>query len=187
MKKLYVAFIALMLGAGVLFGATYKVDPVHTNVMFKVKHMMISHVTGKFEKFDGSFEVNGNNLIALKGEIEAASLNTDKKERDEHLRSADFFDVAKYPKITFVLDHVDGDKAYGKLTIKDVTKDVVLDYEFGGVMKDPWGQTRAGLTLEGKINRKDFGLKWNKVLETGGVLVGDTVKMEVSVEGILQQ
>ncbi|MEJ2372830.1 MAG: YceI family protein [Sulfurimonas sp.] len=187
MKKLIVAFIAMMLGGSFLVGETFKVDPVHTNVDFKVKHMMISHVRGKFEKFNGVFEVDGNKLLSLKGEIEAASLNTDKKERDQHLRSADFFDVAKYPKITFVLDKVEDDKAYGKLTIKDVTKDVVLDYEFGGVMKDPWGQTRAGLMLEGKINRKDFGLKWNKVLETGGVLVGDTVKMEVSIEGILEK
>ncbi|WP_304546452.1 YceI family protein [Sulfurimonas microaerophilic] len=187
MKKLFAAFVVAVLGTSVLFGATFKVDPVHTNVIFKVKHMMISNVTGKFEKFDGSFEVKDNKVTALQGVIEAASLNTDKKERDEHLRSADFFDVAKYPKITFVLENVVGDKAYGKLTIKDVTKNVVLDYEFGGVLKDPWGQTRSGMTLEGKINRKDFGLKWNKVLETGGVLVGDTVKMEVSIEGTLEK
>lgn len=187
MKKLFAAFAVVMLGTSVLFGATFKVDAAHTNVIFKVKHMMISNVTGKFEKFDGSFAVEDNKVTALQGVIEAASLNTNKKERDEHLRSADFFDVAKYPKITFVLDSVAGDKAYGKLTIKDVTKNVVLDYEFGGVLKDPWGQTRSGMTLEGKINRKDFGLKWNKVLETGGVLVGDTVKMEVSIEGILEK
>ena len=187
MKKLIVAFIAMFLGSSVVFAGTFKVDPVHTTVGFKVKHMMISHVTGKFEKFTGTFDVENNKVVALQGAIEAASINTDKKERDEHLRSADFFDVAKYPQVTFVLDKIDGDKAYGKLTIKDVTKDVVLDYEFGGVAKDPWGDTRAGLTLEGKINRKDFGLKWNKVLETGGVLVGDTVKMEVNIEGILEK
>lgn len=187
MKKLGVAFTALFLATGVLFGTTFRVDPVHTNVMFKVKHMMISHVSGKFEKFEGVFELEGSELTGLKGEIEAASLNTDEKERDKHLRSADFFDVAKYPKITFVLEKVEGDKAYGKLTIKDVTKDVVLEYELGGVMKDPWGATRAGVTLEGKINRKDFGLKWNKALEAGGVLVGDVVKMEVSIEGVLEK
>lgn len=187
MKKLVVVLMAMFLGAGMLFGATFNVDPAHTNVVFKVKHMMISNVTGKFEKSAGSFELEGDKLTALQGEIDAASLNTNKKERDDHLRSPDFFDVAKYPKVTFVLEKVKGDKAYGKLTIKDVTKDVVLDYEFGGVMKDPWGQTRAGLTLEGKINRKDFGLTWNKMLETGGVLVGDTVKMEVSIEGVLKK
>jgi polyisoprenoid-binding protein YceI len=173
-------------GTASLFGAAFNVDVSHTNVGFKVKHMMISTVNGEFDKFKGSFELDDKTkvLTAMSAEIDAASINTNIEKRDNHLRSADLFDVAKYPKITFVLDSVKGDKAYGKLTIKDVAKDVVLDYEFGGIMKDPWGNTRAGLTLSGKINRLDYNIKWNQVLETGGVAVGEDVKLEINIEGI---
>lgn len=147
---------------------------------------MISTVNGEFQKFSGNFELDDktNALKALSGEIDVASINTNIDKRDEHLRSADLFDAAKYPKITFVLDKVVGDKAYGKLTIKDVTKEVVLDYELGGLIKDPWGNTRAGLTLSGEIDRTEFNIKWNKILETGGVTVGEKVKLEINIEGI---
>ncbi|MDD3060816.1 MAG: YceI family protein [Sulfurimonas sp.] len=186
MKFFTLAFIALFFGVGSLLGAAFTVDVSHTNVAFKVKHMMISTVNGEFQKFSGSFELDDKTkaLKALSGDIDVASINTNIDKRDEHLRSDELFDAQKYPKITFVLDKVKGDKVYGKLTIKDVTKDVVLDYEFGGIVKDPWGNTRAGLSLSGEINRLDYNIKWNKVLETGGVAVSEKVKLEINIEGI---
>ncbi len=187
MKKLQLLIISILLGASSLFGGVYKVDTSHTNVGFAVKHMMISTVNGEFKKFDGSFELDEkNNLIALKGEMDVDSINTNIAKRDAHLKSDEIFDAQKHPKITFVLDRVEGDKAYGKLTIKNTTKDVVLDYEFGGTITDPWGKQRAGISLSGKIDRKDYNLTWNQVLEAGGVVVSDTVKINVDIQGILK-
>lgn len=178
-----------IIASSALFAGTYNVDPVHTSTDFSVKHMMISTVKGNFTEFNGSFEYDEatKTLKALNGTIQAASIDTGIKDRDTHLRSADLFDVAKYPTITFALDKIEGDKAYGKLTIKGVTKPVVLAYDNGGVAKDPWGNQRVGLSLSGKINRNDFGISWNKALETGGVLVGDDVKIDVAIEGILKK
>jgi polyisoprenoid-binding protein YceI len=186
MKAFAYLLLVAFLGTVSLSGAAFNVDVSHTNVGFKVKHMMISTVNGEFDKFKGSFELDDktNLLTAMSAEIDVASINTNIEKRDNHLRSADLFDAGKYPKITFVLESVKGDKAYGKLSIKDVTKDVVLDYEFGGVMQDPWGNTRAGLTLSGKINRLDYNIKWNQILETGGVAVSEDVKLEINIEGI---
>jgi len=181
--------LAAILTAGALYAGNYNVDTAHSSVAFKVKHMMISNVKGSFDKFKGSFEYDEktNQVVALTGNIETASINTANAKRDGHLKSADFFDAAKNPSIDFVLSKVKDDKAYGKLTMHGVTKDVVLDFENNGLAKDPWGNTRVGLTLSGKINRKDFGLVYNTALETGGVLIGDTVKLEVEIEGILSK
>ncbi len=187
MKKLQFLAVVLVVGVSSLFGGVYKVDPSHTNVTFAVKHMMISTVNGEFEKFDGNFELDDKNkLIALSGEMEVESINTNIAKRDAHLKSDEIFDAKQFPKVTFVLDKVKGDKAYGKLTIKGITKDVVLDYEFGGTVTDPWGKQRAGLSLSGKIDRRDYNITWNQALEAGGVVVSEIIKLNVEVQGILK-
>ncbi len=185
--KLVKVGLASILAASALFGGTYNVDTGHSNVGFKVKHMMISNVSGKFNKFDGSFEYDEktNQLKSLIGNIEVNSINTDNKKRDDHLRAPDIFDAKKFPKIVFSLDKIVEDSAYGKLTMKGVTKDIKLDFENNGSIKDPWGNIRVGLAFSGKINRKDFGITWNKVLEAGGVAVGDKIKLDIELEGIL--
>lgn len=185
--KLIKIGIASIVAAGALYAGTYNVDVSHSNVGFKVKHLMISNVNGNFEKFNGSFEYDEKSGVvkALNGVIETSSINTDDVKRDGHLKSADFFDATKYPTMTFKLDRVEDDKAYGKLTIKDITKDVAFDIEKTGEVTDPWGNKRVGLEISGKINREDYGLKWNKTLEAGGVLVGETVKIQVELEGVL--
>lgn len=179
--------LASIMISGSLFAGTYNVDPVHTNVSFKVKHLMISNVTGKFDKFTGSFEYDEktNTVKSLMGIIEVNSINTENVKRDKHLKSADFFDAKNHPKLTFKLKKVDDDKAYGVITIRGISKDVVFDFENNGTIKDPWGNQRAGLEITGKINRKDFGLNWNKALEAGGVVVGEKVKIDIAIEGIL--
>ncbi|WP_419771013.1 MAG: YceI family protein [Candidatus Marinarcus sp.] len=179
--------LATILTAGALFAGTYNVDTAHSNVGFKVKHMMISNVSGKFNTFSGviDFDEKTNTLKAINGTIDVSSINTENEKRDAHLKSADFFNAAKNPKITFTLLKVDGDTAYGKLTINNITKEVEFDLENNGLATDPWGNQRVGIELTGKIDRKDFGLTWNKALEAGGVLVGETVKLDVALEGIL--
>lgn len=189
MTKLVKLGLASVLTASTLFGGTYNVDKSHSNVGFKVKHMMISNVTGKFDNFNGSFEYDEktNTLKSLNGVVEVKSVNTANEKRDKHLKESDFFAAEKYPQITFDLNKVEDDKAYGKLTMRGVTKDVILDVETNGTIKDPWGNTRAGLVLEGKINRMDYGIKYNSVLEAGGVAVGEKVKLIVELEGILKK
>ena len=179
--------LASLVASSALFAGTYNVDASHSNVGFKVKHLMISNVNGKFDTFSGNFEYDEKTktLKSLVGEAKVASINTEDAKRDAHLKSADFFDEANHPTLTFKLDKVDGNLAYGKLTIRGVTKDVKLDLENNGTAVDPWGNTRVALALTGKINRTDFGLKWNKTLEAGGVLVDETVKLNIEVEGIL--
>jgi polyisoprenoid-binding protein YceI len=187
MKKVQFLIVSILLGAGSLFGGVYNIDPSHTNVAFSVKHMMISTVNGEFQKFDGHFELDEkNNLIALKGEMDVNSINTNIAKRDAHLKSDEIFNAEMYPKVTFVLERVEGDKAYGKLTIKGTTKDVELDYEFGGTITDPWGKQRAGLNLSGKIDRRDYGVTWNQTLEAGGVVVSEIVRLNIGIQGILK-
>ncbi|RXJ86151.1 YceI family protein [Arcobacter sp. CECT 8985] len=186
MKNLVKLGLVSIVAAGSLFAGTYNVDASHSNVGFKVKHLMISNVTGKFDKFSGSFEYDEKTktLKSLTGNVDVASINTENKKRDGHLKSKDFFDAANFPKLTFKLKKVEDDKAYGVLTMKGVSKDVVFDFENNGTVKDPWGNQRVGLELSGKINRKDFGLNWNKALEAGGVMVGENVKLNIELEGI---
>lgn len=169
----------------------YKLDPDHTTVMFRVRHVL-GKVTGTFDKFQGDFTYDKDNPKVWKASatIDAASVDTKVAQRDKHLRSGDFFDVENYPTITFVSTKVtrvkDGHaKLLGKLTILDKTLPIALDLEIGGVFKDPGGDQRAAFTATGRINRKDFGLTWNDVVETGGVLVGDDVDIELDVEGVL--
>jgi len=174
----------LLLSSSALSAAVYKLDTSHSNVGFKVKHMMISTVTGKFSNFNGTYELDKGQFKALSGTIKAGSVDTGIQKRDDHLRSADFFDVAKFPDITFVMTSATKDKMTGNITIHGITKKVTLDIDMGGVVEDPWGNQRSGFVLTGQINRKDFGLNWNKAIEAGGVVVGDEVKLVVEVEGI---
>lgn len=176
-----------LLTASALFAGTYNVDVSHSNIGFKVKHLMISNVSGKFDKFNGTFEYDEKTktVTSLNGNIEASSINTQNEKRDGHLKSADFFEITKYPNLTFKLDKISENSAFGKLTLHGVTKDVKLDFEDNGSIVDPWGNTRIGLSLSGEINRKDYGLTWNKALEVGGVVVGDKIKLDIELEGIL--
>ncbi|KFN39077.1 MAG: hypothetical protein JU82_08555 [Sulfuricurvum sp. MLSB] len=188
MKKTFSSLLAFaLLGSASLFAGTYNVDPEHSTVGFKVKHMMISDVSGKFDTFSGviHYDEKTKTLKELNGKVDVHSINTANEKRDAHLKAPDMFDAQKYPLITFALDKVKGDKAYGKLTMHGVTKNVVLDYEHNGLIKDPWGNQRIGLGLSGKINRKDYGITWNKAIEAGGVAVGETVKLDIQLEGIL--
>lgn len=165
----------------------YKIDAEHTTVAFRVRHLFTS-VEGRFDKFEGkiSFDANEPSKAVVEGVIDATTVNTNVAERDKHLRSADFFDVANHPKITFTTTQIvdvgankTSGKMAGKLGIRGVEKDVVLDVAFLGQGKDPYGNLKAGFSATTRINRKDFGLKWNDTLETGGVLVGDDVEIRI--------
>ena len=165
----------------------WNLDVTHSQVEFSVKHMMISTVRGRFSAITGSGETSSTGaLSAVSLEADVKSIDTNQTQRDEHLRSADFFDVAAFPKLTFVSTTIaqTGEEITitGNLTIKDVTKSVTLKGEFSAPITDPWGNTRAGLGVTGKINRKDFGLGWNMALETGGLVVSDEVKLTIEVE-----
>ena len=175
--------------------ANYKVDADHTTVGFRIRHLF-SHVEGRFDRFEGTIAFDKGNPEATKvqGSIDVSGINTNVAERDKHLRSKDFFDVEAHPKIIFVSTQVSAvDKAkltgklHGDLTIRGVTKPVVLDVSFGGEGTDPWGNRKAGFSAQTTINRKDFGLNWNEVLETGGVLVGEEVQIRIDVEGGVAQ
>jgi polyisoprenoid-binding protein YceI len=172
---------------GMLNAAPYDVDIAHSSVGFKIKHLMISNVKGNFAEFSGSYDLEGGKLKALDGSIKASSIDTGIDKRDTHLKSADFFDVAKFPDITFKMTSFSGEKLTGDLTIHGVTKSVTLESEVSGTIKDPWGKTRSSISLNGTINRSDYGLTWNKALEAGGVVVGDEVKLSIELEGIAKE
>jgi|ERR1035437_480852 polyisoprenoid-binding protein YceI len=165
------------------------IDPSHSRVQFKVKHLMISNVLGSFKEFEGKASMVENDFSStvVSFSINTASINTESTDRDTHLKSADFFDVEKYPKILFegkgmTQKDEENYELIGNLTIKDITKQVTLSVEFGGLMTDPWGNKKAGFSASGEINRKDWGMVWNAALETGGVLVSDKVKILCDVE-----
>lgn len=171
----------------------WQIDNVHSSIQFSVRHMMLAKVRGEFEKFSGTINLDEANPAAstVDVQIEAASINTREAQRDGHLRSPDFFDVATHPKLTFKskrVDVKDGHHAVvvGDLTIRDVTKEVALDVEYMGQSKTPFGTTNAGFEATTKINRKDFGLVWNAVLETGGVAVGDEITITIDLELVKQ-
>ena len=186
MKFLKLSLASLAVSTA-LFAGNYNIDASHTNAGFTVKHMMITNVTGKFNDVAGSFEFDEKTktLKSISGEIVTASIDTANEKRDEHLKSDDLFGVEKFPKITFKSTKIEKNKVQGELTIKGVTKAVTLDLETSDVIKDPWGKQRTGFSLNGKIKRSDFGISWNKALETGGVAVSDEVKLSVDIEGIL--
>ena len=190
-KRIFLVALIVMTPQ-VALSASWKIDPAHTAVEFKVRHLMVSWVKGVFTNVAGTVEINESDMSAsnVKIQIETASINTNNSKRDDHLRSPDFFDVSTYPMMVFVSKKVVAAdnipvKIIGDLTIRDVTKEVELDVEeFSGTVKDPWGNTRRGATAETEINRKDFGLTWNKALEAGGVVVGDEVRISLEVEMI---
>jgi polyisoprenoid-binding protein YceI len=168
---------------------TWKIDPAHTSVEFSVRHLMITTVKGRFAEFSGTAKTDAAD--PAKGDVEitinAASIDTREPQRDAHLRSADFFETEKYPTITFRsarIENVKGDQftLLGDLTMHGVTREVALEVTSQGHAKDPWGGERAGFTATGKVKRSDFGLTWNQALETGGVVVGDDVKISLDVE-----
>jgi polyisoprenoid-binding protein YceI len=191
MKKfvLPAALFAFLAFTGSAF-AGWDLDPNHTAIQFKVKHLMVSSVKGDFEKFSGKVEYDPKNVLKSTADItiDAASLNTRIAKRDEHLKSPDFFDVAKYPTITFKSTGVKKGKGgtlqmAGDLTIHGITKPVVLKIEGPSkIAKDPWGNSHVGGSASTKFNRKDFGLTWNKTLETGGVMVGDEIEVTIDLE-----
>lgn len=169
-----------------LFAASYTVDKAHTSIGFKVRHMMISNVKGSFSDFKGTFEYDekSKKLTALHGVIQVDSIDTANEKRDKHLREEEIFNAPKYPTITFKMTKMVGDDIYGDFTLRGVTKNIKLEFENGGTITDPWGNERAGFSLEGKIKRSDFGLTYNDILEAGGFAIGEEVKLEIEVEGI---
>ena len=167
----------------------WAIDPTHSEIGFKVKHMMFTNVSGKFDQYDGSIETDENDFTTAKISFSAAidSIDTRNSDRDNHLKSVDFFDVENHPKLTFTGKsfskiNENNYELVGDLNIKDITKEVKLPVEFSGLMQDSWGNTKVGLNIEGKINRKDWGLNWNSALETGGVLVGEEVKLIIDLQ-----
>jgi polyisoprenoid-binding protein YceI len=168
---------------------TWDIDPSHTNLGFSARHAMVAKVRGNFGDFAGSFTIDGDNLANSKADltIKAASIDTKTADRDAHLTSPDFLDAEKYPTITFVstaaAEKGDTIVITGELTIHGVTKSVDVVYEFLGLSQDPWGNSKIGFEGTAKISRKEFGLTWNAALETGGVLVGDDIKLHLDVEG----
>ena len=156
----------------------WNLDPAHSEITFKVRHMMISNVKGEFKNFNVDLESEDENFKNVKANatIDTASISTNNTDRDNHLKSAEFFNAEAHPQITFETDSLN-DEVTGNLTINGVTKPVKLDVDFGGINVDPWGQTKAGFSFEGKIKRSDFGLNWNAALEAGGVMVSDEVKI----------
>ena len=166
------------------------IDPIHSEIGFRVRHLMITNVKGFFKNYEASIYTTGDDFLTAEVDfwVDPASIDTGAPDRDAHLKSADFFDVENHKQINFVgntYEQVDGDgsyELYGDLTIKGITKRIKLDVEFGGVMKDPWGTEKAGFTVNGKINRLDWQLIWNAPLETGGVLVGDDIHINCEIQ-----
>jgi len=172
---------------------TWALDPTHSEIQFKVKHMMISTVSGEFTKFEASLETEEEDFTTARVRFSAdvATINTKNEQRDGHLKSADFFDAENHPVLTFDgagLQHKSGDSytLKGNLTLKGETRPIELEVEFAGAIKDPYGYTRAGFEVSGKINRKDFGLSWSALTEAGGLVVGDEVRLAANVEFIRQ-
>jgi polyisoprenoid-binding protein YceI len=169
---------------------TWKLDPAHTLVEFSAKHLMITTVKGRITDIEGTIHSDERDPQNSSVEVvlKAASLDTRTDQRDQHLRSADFLDAEKFPEITFRSTRIEGDKdsfkLTGDLTIRDVTRPITLDVEFEGRTLDPWGGDRVGFSAKGKIDRRDFGLTWNQALETGGVVVGNDIKISLEVEAI---
>ena len=168
----------------------WSIDQAHTEISFKVKHLMISNVKGSFKTFEGSIYTTGRDFSTAEIDfwIDPASIETGNSKRDEHLRSKDFFDVEKYKEITFIATTVgkandDGvHELWGELTMVGITKNIKLDVEFGGIIKDPWTNEKAGFSITGKIKRSDWGLVWNATLEAGGIMVSDDISILCEVE-----
>ncbi|HEX5544636.1 MAG TPA: YceI family protein [Nitrospira sp.] len=180
-------FFPLSVGAET---ARWDIDPDHSAIEFRVTHMVVSKTSGRFLDYRGFVELDADakTLKAIEATINAESINTNQEKRDTHLRNADFLDVKQFPTITYKMKtyQKEGDtyKVVGHLTLRGVTKEVTLIGTLNGITKDPWGNTRAGFTAEGTLNRKDFGMIWNKALDTGGLVVGDEVQIHLDIECI---
>jgi polyisoprenoid-binding protein YceI len=189
MKKIILSLAIIAIGVAASAQSKWNVDPTHSNVKFSVSHMVISEVEGSFSDFDGTLEAPGAdfNNATIEFSVNIGSINTNSEQRDGHLKSAEFFDAAKYPAMTFksgsfrkttgnnyVLD--------GSLTIKGITKKVTFDVTYGGTVKDPYGNTKAGFKAKGSIKRMDYGLTWSAVTEAGGLVVGDEVSIMFNIE-----
>lgn len=173
--------------------ARWNIDPDHSLIEFRVAHVMVSKTTGRFLDYHGFVEMDADakTFKAIEAVINAASINTNHEKRDAHLRNEDFLDVQRYPTMTYKMKRYDkqGDKysVVGDFTLRGVTKEVVLVGTFNGVSQDPWGNLRAGFSAEGKLNRKDFGMVWNKALDSGGLVVGDEVQIRLEIECIKEK
>ncbi len=186
--KILVMLLVSALSASFAQTATWKFDPAHTQIKFTVKHLVISEVTGNFKKFDGTVTTNGNDFSTAKIDFiaETNSIFTDNEKRDNHLKSDDFFNAEKFPQLKFVGKSMkkagkNKFKLTGDLTIRDVTKSIILDVVYNG-STTAWGSTHAGFKLTGKVNRFDYNLKWNSLIETGGAVVGKDVTITCDVE-----
>jgi polyisoprenoid-binding protein YceI len=169
----------------------WNIDTTHSAIGFSVRHMVIAKVRGRFREWNGTVRLDGNDPTrgSVEVEIDAASIDTGVLDRDNHLRSGDFFDVQRFPKLRFsskAVEKLEGERyrLRGQLTIRDVTREVELDVEYGGQARDPWGNTRAAFTASTSIQRSDFGLNWNQVVEAGGVLVGDRIDIDIEIEAV---
>lgn len=187
--------LAFVLAAGspALGADVYQVDPQHTDVGFSIRHMVINNVKGSFRDFAGTIEYDGKDPLTLKagGTIKVASIDTGIAGRDEHLRGPDFFDVGKYPEITFQGERVekqgDGYALIGKFTMHGVTKEIALPFTLSGPIVDPYGKTRIGIESSLTLNRQDYGINWSKTLDNGGLMVGNDVKIEIGIEAVRQE
>jgi len=192
MRKILVLAAVIVLAVPALRAETYDIDASHSQVGFRIKHL-VGKVPGRFTKFSGTVDYTPGKPGSWKVDatIDPASINTDNEKRDGHLKAPDIFDVAKYPEMTFKstkVTDVKGDtaKLHGDLTMHGVTKPVILDLEIGGTTKDPWGNTRAGFSATGTIKRKDFGIVWNKTLDAGGLMLGEDVAISLDIESVLK-
>jgi polyisoprenoid-binding protein YceI len=188
------SIIVFLIAAGFAFSAdTYEVDPAHSTVQFSAKHLLISTVSGKFKEFSGTIVYDPQDVTksSVTGTIKTASLDTGVADRDNHLRSADFFDVEKFPDITFKSTKIeksgDGATVTGDLTIKGVTKQVKFPATVNGPIKDPWGNSRVGFSFGLEINRMDYGISWSKTTDTGGLVVSKEIKIQVDGEAIAKK
>lgn len=197
-KVFFLIGMVLSIGVGHATGsfaemAKWKLDHDHSSVGFQVAHMVVSKTNGKFTEYSGVVEMDAEaqEFKSIEAVIQTASVTTDHQKRDDHLRSPDFFDVQKFPAMTYTMKSYTktGEQysALGDLTLLGVTKEITLVGTFNGVAQDPWGNTRAGFTAEGTINRKDFGMKFSKLLDSGGMLVGDDVKIKLEIEVIKEK
>ncbi len=195
MKKIILAIAGVLLLSAYSTAQTtsWKIDPVHSTIQFTVSHLVISKVTGNFKKFDGELKTGKDDFTdsGIEFTIDVNSINTDNEKRDNHLKSQDFFYAEKYPQIIFKsksFEKVGGNKykLTGDFTMRDVTKPIVLDVVYNGTVKDPWGNQRAGFSITGSVNRFDYNLKWNSLMEAGGAVVGKSVDILCNVEMVKQ-
>lgn len=190
-RKTILIMFMLFVFSTVSFAAEWNIDKDHSSLNFSVRHMVVSKTKGYFSEFEGSANFENSDLAkgSVSFTVKMSSIDTDNQKRDEHLRSSDFFDVEKYPEMSFTstkVSDIEGEnfKLIGNLTIKDVTKEVVFSVENFGQITDPWGNTRVGFSAKTKINRQDFNITWSNVLETGGLIVSDQVNIELELEWI---